>query len=287
MWSSLPPGCEQKAGIDPDDCIVPLSGVGANGVGWEGVVPTLEDEEGAYHFEDFPDFKPTLSPQTVLSLGSFGGGYFRTIHSKVNNVDYQNVWKELPAEWLKSINVETHVASPTYNKQINKYKQNCGAKAGKKDPFGLDYWETKHWIAAQDPYGWFHWYTRFFCGRRSMDDRRQIDRWKKVCGERGRWKMNLIGKVLAKGASFDDYAVSPVVRQTLQHWAYALTRGDFKKGSKRVKERGAAYIPKDQLKHVMNQQKRTKDGVGGGSRNSSTSKRQKTRKGVVSMLLKD
>ena len=45
--------------------------------------------------------------------------------------------------------------------------------------------------------------------------------------------------------------VSPVVRQTLQHWAYRLCEADFIVGAKRVKEKGAAYVSRASLKDVM------------------------------------
>jgi len=45
--------------------------------------------------------------------------------------------------------------------------------------------------------------------------------------------------------------VSPVVRQTLQHWGYRLTRAHFDAGSARVKAKGAAYLPRSQLAHVL------------------------------------
>lgn len=48
-----------------------------------------------------------------------------------------------------------------------------------------------------------------------------------IAGPRGRWKSNLIAKVVAAGAEYGDASVSPVVRQTLQHWAYQLTKTDF------------------------------------------------------------
>jgi len=44
----------------------------------------------------------------------------------------------------------------------------------RKDTFGLQAWETSGWIVQQDPFGWFQWYCRFYVGRRSLDDDRQI-----------------------------------------------------------------------------------------------------------------
>lgn len=59
------------------------------------------------------------------------------------------------------------------------------------------------------------------------------------------------GKCLRDGKPFDDETVSPVVRQTLQHWAYQLTATDFEKGAKKVRRNGAAYVPRTQLAHVV------------------------------------
>lgn len=95
------------------------------------------------------------------------------------------------------------------------------------------------------------WYCRFFQGRRSFDDERQISRWCKAAGPRGRWKQNLIGKCLRDGKAFDDATVSPVVRQTLQHWGYRLTYEDYLAGATRVKTYGAAYVPRSELQHVL------------------------------------
>jgi len=76
---------------------------------------------------------------------------------------------------------------------------------------------------------------RFYQGRRTNDDERQIGRWLRCAGLKGRWKNNLIGKCVRSGCAYDNFAVSPVVRQVLQHWAYTLTKEDFDIQAKKVK----------------------------------------------------
>ena len=80
-----------------------------------------------------------------------------------------------------------------------------------------------------------HLCMRYILFRRTEDDTRQIRRWKNCCGPKGRWKVNLIGKIARAGAAYDNDAVSPVVRQTLQHWAYRLTENDYKVGKNNIK----------------------------------------------------
>ena len=77
---------------------------------------------------------------------------------------------------------------------------------------------------------------RFYQGRRSDDDGRQIQRWSNCCGEKGRWKNNLISKIVKAGCNWDNYNISPVVRQTLLHWGYELNEEDFNKNAKRFKK---------------------------------------------------
>merc|ERR1712028_239756 len=76
------------------------------------------------------------------------------------------------------------------------------------------------WIAAIDPYGWFQWYCRFYMGRRSTDDERQVNRWKSGHGPKGRFRSQLLTKIIVAGGDIDNAKVSPVVRQTCQHWGY-------------------------------------------------------------------
>jgi hypothetical protein len=155
-----------------------------------------------------------------LQQGAFGGTYFRKIKSSVTGETYSGAWKEFPDEWFNALDKQTQVASSSYNPSVNKYGAKCGS--------GLDDWESKGWIEASAPFGWFHWYCRYFMGLRGEDDDRQISRWNKCAGlKSGRWVRNLVTKVCTAKAAHDDPSVSPVVRQTLLHWAYQLTDADF------------------------------------------------------------
>merc|ERR1712232_568454 len=62
-------------------------------------------------FADHPEFRPNLTPQEVLQLGSFGGTYFRPITSGVTGQRYRNVHKEFPATWFDGIDVKACVTS--------------------------------------------------------------------------------------------------------------------------------------------------------------------------------
>ena len=170
------------------------------------------------YFKDYPEFKPNLTPKQVLRMGSFGGTYFRDIHSSVTGKNYKGktVIKNLPKDWFQGLNIDKKITSSKYDKKLNKYGVKCGSS--------LEDWESKNWILAQDPYGWFQWYCRFYLGRRTKDDRRQIDRWLKLAGPKGRFRRTLMNKIIKNGKSFNDESISPVIRQTLQHWGYKLTK---------------------------------------------------------------
>eukprot|EP00440_Ansanella_granifera_P066087 gb/GFBE01071679.1/.p1 GENE.gb/GFBE01071679.1/~~gb/GFBE01071679.1/.p1 ORF type:complete len:264 (+),score=36.52 gb/GFBE01071679.1/:1-792(+) len=179
------------------------------------------DKDGCFIFPDHPQFRPNLSPKEVLQLGSFGGTYFRDIVSAVTGKKYDGmkVVKELPQEWLKGLDLKEMACNPSYSKHVNRYKVSCGGS--------LAQWESSGWITELDPYGWFQWYCRFFLGRRSTDDERQVQRWLAGQGPSGRWRIRLCNAVIRSKAKVDDEKVSPVIRQVLQHWAYKLSAADL------------------------------------------------------------
>ena len=180
-------------------------------------------------FEGYPDFRPNLTPKQMFELGSFQdqGGYFRPIKSMHFKQKLKNVHTEFTAKGkcLEGVKLEKLIAPNGLTKneliQRNRYRVRAGST--------LQQWEDKEWIDKQDPYGWVHWYCRFFDGRRSYDDERQIKRWINFAGTKGRWKRFLMNKVIAAKTTFDDEKISPVTRQNLQHWAYQLTEDDLNK----------------------------------------------------------
>ena len=145
--------------LDPDGAPAPFTEQAHSG----------HKTDGRLHFADAPDFCPTLTPSECIRKGIFGGCYFNKRGGKPGifgpEVAVSHV--EFPAAWFEG--VPTHLyCSRKYHVPTNCY----GVKSG----FGQKEWESKGWIHAQDPRGWFQWYCRFFCGRRTHDDARQIQR---------------------------------------------------------------------------------------------------------------
>ena len=115
------------------------------------------------------DFKPNKTPVEKIKEGAFGGTYFRDVYSGVNGKWYKNSWKEF--DELTNID-QKYCCSDYYDVGVNKYGIKCETS--------LRFWENKGWIKKQDPYGWFQWYFRYWLGKRSKDDKRQIKRWKGI-----------------------------------------------------------------------------------------------------------
>ena len=142
----------------------------------------------------YEDFHPNLTPREIFQMGAFGGTYWRPIYCTVTEQVHRNCHEEFP--YLKRM-AKRRVCSETYTPELNYFNVPCGAS--------LDEWQSKGWICALDPYGWIQWYCRFYAGRRTMDDARQIKRWKGLAGSRGRF--------------YRRTNKSPKILQTLLHWA--------------------------------------------------------------------
>ncbi len=101
-------------------------------------------------------FKPELTPKEMLSLGVFGGRYMRDCK------------KEFPKNWFTKAKFHPD-NKPGHDKKLNFFEVDASQP--------LKIWQKKGWIHPQDPRGWFQWYCRYYMGRRSDDDEKQIKRW--------------------------------------------------------------------------------------------------------------
>ena len=55
-------------------------------------------------------------------------------------------------------------------------------------------------------------------------DERQINRWKRIMS---RFRGKSVKTIKNANSKFDDYSISPKIRQILLHWGYELTEKDF------------------------------------------------------------
>lgn len=168
-------------------------------------------------FTDFPDFTPNITPKQMFELGIMGGSYFREIKSPKTKKTYKNHHKKF--KFLKNI-PDNKIIQQTYDKSVNRYNVIVGTS--------YEYWMSKKWIKEDvDPYGWIEWYCNFYNGRRTDDDRRQINRWKKSAGPKGRFRNQLQRKV--NELESNSETIYPRLRQTLLHWAYDSRKMKIKK----------------------------------------------------------
>ena len=163
-------------------------------------------------------FQPNLTPRQVIQAGAFGGTYWRPIQSGVCKKKLKNIHTSYKS--FRGI-PDSKLTCSVYDTSKNKYGVQVGTT--------LEFWESKKWIRAQDPYGWFQWYTEYYEGRRSEDDARQIDRWMKLAGPKGRFRNMLCRLIRQADTTFDDDTISPKIRQVLLHWGYELTQNDYKR----------------------------------------------------------
>ena len=147
------------------------------------------------------EFRPNISPVDVIKKGAFGGTCLRDIYSGVTDKFYKNSWKEF--DELDGLD-KKYYASDFYDVKLNCY--------GVEVERSLRFWESKGWINKMYPYGWFKWYFRYWKGRRSNDDIRQINRWKRIINR----FVGILNKLISEGKD------SKKIRQILLHWCYEI-----------------------------------------------------------------
>jgi hypothetical protein len=134
-----------------------------------------------------PEFTPELTPKQMLRLGVFGGKYMTDCRG------------EFPAGWFAGAKLcaERHEAKLNY----------FGVNASQS----LAVWRRNGWIRPQDPRGWFQWYCRYYMGRRTQDDTRQIRRWRAIARHVA---------AIRKHCEPGDLDCRRRQRQAVLHWAY-------------------------------------------------------------------
>jgi hypothetical protein len=95
--------------------------------------------KGELVFDDFPDFKPRLTPRQVIASGTWGGVYFNPRGGKAGifGRDIAINHKEFPASWFAGVDESLYLAR-RYDCAANKY----GVKAGADQAA----WESAGWI---------------------------------------------------------------------------------------------------------------------------------------------
>ena len=138
-----------------------------------------------------PEFRPQLTPKQMLQLGVFGGKYLTDCR------------REFPASWF----VRAKLSPARRDARLNYFGVNASQS--------LAVWRRNGWIRRQDPLGWFQWYCRYYMGRRTTDDARQIRRWRAMVRH---------AAAIRKHCEQGDLECRRKQRQALLHWAYDSRR---------------------------------------------------------------
>ena len=134
-----------------------------------------------------PAFSPELTPARMLQLGVFGGRYLTDCR------------REFPKSWF----ARARLCAEKHDATLNCFGVNASQS--------LAMWRRNGWISGQDPRGWFQWYCRYYSGRRSPDDARQIRRWRAIARHIAAIRSN---------CEPGDLECRRRQRQAVLHWAY-------------------------------------------------------------------
>jgi hypothetical protein len=171
------------------------------------------DVNGSIVFDDFPDFQPNLTPKEIFQRGVYGGAYF----GKYYISDYAQ-WNQDVGGGLNILGYpawgipDNLLGREVENDSLNRYKVNGGK-------------------SSED---FLYWYVNFYYGERTPEDASYVKQWLGVAGPKGRFSTRLVRLIKAKHGNdegpeaFNDYSISPVLRQNLLQWAKEITAADLK-----------------------------------------------------------
>ena len=134
-----------------------------------------------------PGFTPDLTPKEMLRLGVFGGKYMTDCR------------EEFPRSWF----THAKLCAERHDARLNCFGVNASQSLG--------IWRRSGWVHRQDPRGWFQWYCRYYLGRRTADDARQIRRWRAITRHVA---------AIRKHCEPGDLECRRQQRQAILHWAY-------------------------------------------------------------------
>jgi hypothetical protein len=169
---------------------------------------TLSEDPGTNFASDF---KPYATPGEILAAGAFEGKYLN------------DSLLEFPAEWYWNALQLDKLRPDISDVSVNLFHTDS------RQP--LSFWKESGWVPSRlhtshkaqhselsdatlnkDERGWFHWYCRYWMGRRIPElDKVQISRWKAFTRHAGQIKANCSPGVIT---------CRPRQRQGLFQWAH-------------------------------------------------------------------
>ena len=126
----------------------------------------------------------------VIREGAFGETYFRDIYSDINGKWYKKSWKEF--NQLKNFN-QKYYCYDYYDVSVNRQGVKCGKCNKKKQKKNRSLWLIS---VVED--------QKYWLGKRSESDERQINRWKGIVSRFSGKLVKLIKDIESK---FDDYSI--------------------------------------------------------------------------------
>lgn len=188
----------------------------------------MDDNFNSTIYEDYPEFRPNITPYRMMKQGAFGGTYYRKIYSNITKKEHYKL--HLKYDWL-DLDIDKYLTRPCeeYDTNFNKFKVKVGVDVNNE--CGLRYWEDKDWIKKEHPYGWIHWWCDVHNGKRFSEEYEnyQVDRWLKTVGPKGRFRIWVYNRMKDEGGYGLHTTHIRKLAQICHQWGYRINKADYKK----------------------------------------------------------